>query len=193
MARCSGEHMSLLFSNNLCSAYVAEVVKSFQTLKPTGYLGRTALQKLVYFSKAVGVPVPCSFEIYNFGPYSEEVTRSVSALLADEALQDISSTSKYSSYKEGMTSTEFSPEYLEETAGYRPLIDSIVNVLGDSKADTLELVATLHFVNAKQKGILGARPQEDKVIAEFRSIKGDKFNSDEIATWYGWLAESNLL
>ena len=185
--------MSLLFSNNLCSAYVAEVVKSFQTLKPSGYLGRTALQKFVYFSKAVGVPVPCSFEIYNFGPYSEEVTRSVSALLADEALQDVSSTSKYSSYKAGMNSTEFSSEYTNEAAHFRTLIDSIVGVLGDCKAETLELVATLHFVNAKLKGIFGMRPAQESVVQEFKLIKGEKFSDAEIQVWYGWLAESNLL
>ena len=129
--------MSLLFSNNLCSAFVAEIVKSFQSAKPNGYLGRTALQKLVYFSKTVGVPVPCSFEIYNFGPYSEEVTKSVSALLADEQIMDVSSASKYSSSRRD--SGNLLNLSLAETSKYRVLIDSIVNVLGDSKPETLEL------------------------------------------------------
>jgi uncharacterized protein YwgA len=185
--------MSLLFSNNLCAAYVAEIVKSFQTLKPSGYLGRTALQKLTYFSQAIGVPIPCSFEIYNFGPYSEEVTRSVSGLLADEALQDVSYTGTYSSYKVGPNSMEFSNEYLDQVEPYRKLIDSIVGVLGASKPDTLELVATLHFVNARQKGIAGKRPSKDDVTAEFRSIKGDKFTAEDIETWYRWLEQSALL
>jgi uncharacterized protein YwgA len=185
--------MSLLFSNNLCAAYVTEIVKSFQTLKPASYLGRTALQKLTYFSRAVGVPIPCSFEIYNFGPYSEEVTRSVSGLLADEALQDISPTGNYSSYKLGANSTEFSPNFTEEAANYRTLIDSIVGALGACKPDTLELVATLHFVNARQRGIAGRRPTKKAVVAEFRSIKGEKFTAGDIETWYQWLQKSALL
>jgi uncharacterized protein YwgA len=185
--------MSLLFSNDLCSAFTAEIVKSFQVLKPNGYLGRTALQKLVYFSKIVGVPIPCSFEIYNFGPYSEEVTRSVSALLADEAILDVSPATKYSSYKIGPTSEEFSPSFLLETQKYRPLIDSIVRVLGDSKPEILELVATLHFVNSRLKGIAGTQPNEEVVTKEFKSIKGDKFSMEDIHTWYGWLGQSGLL
>jgi uncharacterized protein YwgA len=185
--------MYLLFSNDLRSAYVTEVVKSFKSLNPSGYLGRTALQKLVYFCKAVGVPIPCSFEIYNFGPYSEEVTRSATALLADEALQDLSHTGKYSSYTVGENANEFSNEFLDETEGYRPKIDSIVQVLGPSKPETLELVATLHFVNARQKGISGSRPAKESVMAEFRSIKGNKFSEGDIASWYHWLEESHLL
>jgi uncharacterized protein YwgA len=185
--------MSLLFSNNLCSAFVTEIVKSFQDLKPNGYLGRTALQKLAYFSKTVGVPIPCSFEIYNFGPYSEEVTRSVSALLADEAIVDVSFASKYSSYKAGPSSGEFDSSFRGETSKYRALIDSIVEVLGDSKPETLELVATLHFVNSRLKGIRGNQPTEDEVTTEFRSIKGDKFSAGDIHTWFDWLGRSTLL
>ena len=185
--------MSLLFSNDLRSAYITEVVKSFDSLRPSSYLGRTALQKLVYFCKAVGVPIPCSFEIYNFGPYSEEVTRSATALLADEALQDLSSTGAYSSYTVGENANEFSKEFLDDVAGYRPIIDSIVQVLGPSKPETLELVATLHFVNARQKGILGSRPAEESVLKEFRSIKGNKFSEEEMDSWYHWLERSNLL
>ena len=61
--------MSLLFSDDLrVPGNVAEVVKSFDSLKPSGYLGRTALQKLVYFCKAVGVPIPCSFEMCKLRP-----------------------------------------------------------------------------------------------------------------------------
>lgn len=185
--------MSLLFSNDLRSAYVTEVVKSFNSLRPSGYLGRTALQKLVYFCKSVGVPIPCSFEIYNFGPYSEEVTRSATALLADEALQDLSNTGAYSSYTVGANANEFSKEFLDETERHRPLIDSIVQALGPCKPETLELVATLHFVNARLKGILGNRPAEESVFEEFRSIKGNKFSEGEMYSWYNWLERSNLL
>lgn|ERR1017187_5961856 len=185
--------MSLLFSNNLCSAYVTEIVKSFQTLKPTGYLGRTALQKLTYFSKAVGVPIPCSFEIYNYGPYSEEVTRSVTALLADEALQDFSSRPIYSSYKPGPNSTEFSPEFLDEVSGHKERIDIIVGALGSAKPETLELIATLHFVNARKKGILSTQPSEQSVTTEFMTIKGDKFSQQEIHSWFDWLGRAGLL
>jgi hypothetical protein len=76
---------------------------------------------------------------------------------------------------------------------HRPLIDIIVQALGPSKPETLELVATLHFVNARQKGILGTRQAEESVFKEFRSIKGNKFSDKDMHFWYHWLDESNLL
>jgi hypothetical protein len=186
--------MSLLFANDLCSAYTVEIVRSFQAARPNGYLGRTALQKLVYFCKTVGVPIPCSFEIYNFGPYSEDLTRSVNYLLADEALDDVSpNPSKYSSYRLGQNSDQVSTSYTALTLGHRPLIDSIVAVLGDSNPAELELVATLHFVNSKLKGLSGRRPNDLTVFGEFRAIKGEKFSEDEIKKWYDWLDRSRLL
>ena len=65
--------MELHFSNDICSAFVAEIIKTFRKQYPSGFLGRTAIQKLAYFCQVTGVPSPCSFEIYNYGPYSDEV------------------------------------------------------------------------------------------------------------------------
>jgi uncharacterized protein YwgA len=185
--------MSLVFSNNLRSAYITEIVRTFQRLKPKGYLGRTALQKLVYFCKAIGVPIPCSYEIYNYGPYSEEVTRSVAALLADDAISDVSAVNTYSSYKLGGEAGEFDSEFTEQIAEHQDAIEIIVGALGDTKPETLELIATLHFVNAKLFGITGKRPTEGDVQLDFRSIKGDKFSQEDIDMWYRWLDECGLL
>jgi uncharacterized protein YwgA len=82
--------MSLLFSNNLCAAFLIEIVRSFERSHGSHYLGRTAMQKLAYFSQALGVPIPCSFEIYNFGPYSDAVTFTIESMIADDLIQDIS-------------------------------------------------------------------------------------------------------
>jgi len=145
---------------------------------------------LTHFS----MPVPCSFEIYNFGPYSEDITRSANYLLADDALADLSSNpTKYSSYRVGPSADQISQEFRFHVAASRALIDSIVGVLAGSTPTDLELVATLHFVNAKLKGLSGSRPTMEEVVLKFKDIKGDKFTELNIATWYGWLGQSNLL
>ena len=78
---------NLVYSDDLCSAFMAAIVRSYeQYVGGSHYLGRTAVQKLVYFAKALGVPIPCSFEIYTYGPYSDKVTFSVDSLLADDVL-----------------------------------------------------------------------------------------------------------
>ena len=103
--------MELTFSNNLRAAYLAEFVRAFQKHYPSGFLGRTAIQKLAYFAQATGVPVPCSFEIYNYGPYSDQVTFSVDGLLADEVLMDTSPNScRYSNYRLTVDYDLFPPE-----------------------------------------------------------------------------------
>ena len=84
-----------VFSKNLCAAYIAAIVRSFEKQSKSGYLGRTALQKLAYFSKELGVPIPCSFEIYTYGPYSDAITFDVDSLLADDVLVDESNDKKY--------------------------------------------------------------------------------------------------
>ena len=186
--------MSLLFSNDLCSAFTAATVSSFHRQFHSGYLGRTALQKLVYFAKTIGVPVPCSFEIYNYGPYSEEITKSVNRLLADDVIEDCSSNaSKYSSYVPGPNAGDFPPTIAAYVGQFTAQIDVVVGALGQSSPTTLELVATLHFVNARLKGIQGRKPGRDAVEADFRRIKGSKFTPSEIDRWYLWLDTTRLL
>ena len=185
--------MPLLFSDDLCAAFTVEVVKSFQEQEPSGYLGRTALQKLVYFSKALGVPVPCSFEIYNYGPYSEDITKAVNRLLGDEAIEDAApGWARYSSYKPGPSSDDFSAYLSASVAPYRPVIDSVVSVLGKLNPTTLELVATLHFINARLRGFRGSAPRKKDVVQDFKQVKGEKFTEEDISHWFDWLVSVNL-
>src|SRR5262249_41451920 len=118
--------MTLLFSNDLCSAFLAEIVRAFETNYRKHYLGRTAIQKLAYFSQALGVPIPCSFEIYNFGPYSDAVTFTVESMMADGVLKDVSPNPKYSNYRLNSERPSFDKEIANDVAKYRGVIDNVV-------------------------------------------------------------------
>jgi uncharacterized protein YwgA len=186
--------MELTFSNNLCAAYLAECVRSFQKHYPSGFLGRTAIQKLTYFAQATGVPVPCSFEIYNYGPYSDKVTFSVDSLLADEVLTDTSpNTSKYSNYRLAVDKALFPPELESRLSPYRAQIERVVKSLGNFRPEQLELIATLHFVHHRLESSQGKKPAESTVINEFNKIKGAKFKKDEVTSWYGALKNAQLV
>lgn len=184
--------MNLAFSNNLLAAYLTEFVRAFQTHYPNGFLGRTAMQKLVYFGKATGVPVPCSFEIYNYGPYSDQVTFKMDGLLADEILADTSSTSKYSNYRLQWRKVPFSPEIEKRIAPHRKQIEMLVKNLGSFRPEQLELIATLHFVHHRLESALGKKPSQSAVFGEFHKIKGDKFSRAEVSAWYDALKRSGL-
>ncbi len=186
--------MELTFSNNLRAAYLAEFVRAFQKHYPSGFLGRTAIQKLAYFAQATGVPVPCSFEIYNYGPYSDQVTFSVDGLLADEVLMDTSPNScRYSNYRLTVDYDLFPPELEKKVTPHREQIERVVKNLGSFRPEQLELIATLHFVHHRLESIHRRKPAQSSVVAEFHRIKGDKFSKDEVTAWYGSLRNAGLV
>ncbi len=186
--------MELTFSNNLRAAYLAEFVRAFQKHYPSGFLGRTAIQKLTYFARATGVPVPCSFEIYNYGPYSDQVTFAVDGLLADQVLMDTSpNSSKYSNYRLTVGKDLFPPELQRRVVPHKEQIERVVKNLGHFRPEQLELIATLHFVHHRLESAHGKKPAQSAVIAEFLRIKGDKFGKDEVAAWYGSLKNAGLV
>jgi uncharacterized protein len=185
----SGE---LVYSNDLRSAFLAAIVQSFANAHPTGELGRTAVQKLAYFAKVLGVPVPCSFGIYTYGPYSDQVTFTVASLLADDVIEDESRTPERSNYKPGPNSRELLSDFDQYVRPYEDKINLVVNVLGKLRPNQLELVSTLHFLASRQKQIYKSF-SEDSVVGEFKSIKGDKFRDPDIRACYDTLASTGLV
>jgi len=186
--------MQPIFSNDLRSAFITAVVEAFQKHYRSKYLGRTALQKLTYFSKVVGVPVPCSFVIYNYGPYSDEITFAVDSMLADEVLLDQSpDSSKYSNYKPGPNSSFLMSRFHAQLKPYLNRIDSVVSVLGKFNPSQLELIATLHFIDSKLTSKLERAPSRNEVLAEFFLIKGSKFSKTQAESYYEALKKAKLI
>lgn len=184
--------MPLLFSNDLCSAFLVEIVRAFEAHHKNHYLGRTAMQKLAYFSQAVGVPIPCSFEIYNFGPYSDAITFNVESMLADDILRDTSSNQKYSNYRLKSQNPEFEASITQSILPHRKTIEKVVRVLGKFEPAQLEVIATLHFIAKKIQSLKG-EPSKPEVLSQFFKIKGDKFPPDEVSSWYDSLKAANLI
>lgn len=186
--------MELTFSNHLRAAYLTEFVRSFQKHHPNGFLGRTAIQKLAYFAQATGVPVPCSFEIYNYGPYSDQVSFAVDGLLADEVLMDTSpNSSKYSNYRLATNDAPFPQELEKKVLPHRGQIERVVKSLGSFRPEQLELIATLHFVHHRLESVQRKKPTQSAVFTEFHKIKGDKFGKDQVAAWYHSLRKAGLV
>ncbi|MFZ0336187.1 MAG: hypothetical protein WAN10_15735 [Candidatus Acidiferrales bacterium] len=182
----------LVYSNDLRSAFLAAIVKSFANAHPRRELGRTAVQKLTYFTKVLGVPVPCSFGIYTYGPYSDQVTFTVASLLADDVIEDRSRTRERSNYRPGPNSQELLSEFANDIRPYKDRIKRVVSALGKLRPNQLELVSTLHFIVSRQKQIRKSF-SEDSVLGEFKSIKGDKFRDRDIRACYESLVDTGLV
>lgn len=186
---------NVVYSDDPCSAFMAAIVRSYeQHVGGRHYLGRTAVQKLVYFAKALGVPIPCSFEIYTYGPYSDTVTFSVDSMLADDVLKDISNDPQtYSNYRLGDNADEVLNAYRPLIDPYRGKIDGVVQSLGSFKPQELELIATLHFIHHRLKQIGRHDPSREQVLQEFYRVKRDKFTREEIDSWYDALKSASLI
>ena len=185
--------VDFVYSNDTCSAFVAAIVRSFEENHPKRYLGRTAVQKLTYFAKAMGVPIPCSFGIYTYGPYSDTVTFSMESLLADEVVVDCSPKPDYSNYRLGEHATDLLAAFDGEIRPHVKTIDRVVKVLRGFRPQALELIATIHFIALRQRQIRRQEPTKLDVISEFKSIKGDKFRRQEVSTWYDALKKAGLI
>jgi uncharacterized protein YwgA len=182
----------LVYSNDLCSAFLTAIVKAFEAHHPEAYLGRTAVQKLTYFVKVLGAPVPCSFGIYTYGPYSDTVAFAVESLLADDVIVDNSNNPKYSNYRLGCNADELLAGFADEIRPYEGMIGQTVKALGSFAPNELELVATSHFI-AQRQAQTGRKPSKDSVLREFKSIKHDKFPDHAIGKWYDALVEAGLI
>lgn len=182
----------IVYANDLCSAFLTAIVKSFEERYAGRYLGRTAMQKLAYFATVLGVPIPCSFGIYTYGPYSDTITFSIESLLADEVLVDRSTNPKYSNYRTGRNSAELLNAYAVDVTPFNEDINKVVDALGEFEPTELELIATLHFVARRQKQRSG-KLVRSLVIAEFKSVKKDKFGEDAISGWYDALEHAALI
>jgi len=89
-------------SESISNALVACLIKQYkdESRRP---LGRTILQKLCYFAKASGVPLPFRFEIYHYGPFSQEIFDRTEDLLSDGVIEDWSGDPGQSNYVPGST------------------------------------------------------------------------------------------
>lgn len=186
---------TLVYSDNVCCAFMAAIVAAYEKyIGKQHYLGRTAMQKLVYFAKVLDVPIPCSFEIYTYGPYSETVTFSIDSLLADDVLKDVSQKADYSNYRLGENGRKILTKYSDQIRPYQNRIDSIIKCLGGFEPKQLELVATLHFIHQRKKQLQkGTNPRKQDIVEEFRRVKKSKFSCQEVDSWYSALEDANLL
>src|SRR4051812_26829490 len=99
--------MALVLTGSWEQALLTATAQAAAPEGGSGYLGRTALQKILYFLQILGVPMRYRFEIYHYGPYCDRIYRDVELLLADGVLRDASSNpEKYSNYRPGAAAGE---------------------------------------------------------------------------------------
>lgn len=155
-------------------------------------LGRTVMQKVCYFLKAKGVPIDYIFEMYHYGPYSQELYFRLDELVADGVLKDTSNTPKKSVYVPGDWGSEILNKHSDSLASYRQDIDQIIKLITNFRPVDLELLATIHYFQTSYGKYYKSPPSKDFVINKVIETKKDKFAPDLISRAYDALQSAGL-
>jgi len=131
-------------------------------------IGKTRLQKSIYFMEALGVGFGFDFDYHHYGPYSEEVSDSASMAQIVGLLNTKSEIGSYGvPYAVYSTSKSFDQEELD---GRRT---TILNILKKFDAISVELAATAHF--------LYSHGYEETAWDETATRKASKANANRLA------------
>jgi uncharacterized protein YwgA len=186
--------ISLQLTGTWEHAVLAATAQAAENHAAKGYLGRTAMQKIVYFLQISGVPMRYRFDIYHYGPYCDRITRDVELLVADGVLNDISpNPDKYSNYRPAEAATELIQSHKTEIQTHRDSINRVVEALLPLEPDHLELLATLDYLYRQKKAGGGSGPWKQEVINRFMQVKKDKFERAEVSVAYDSMVRAKLI
>ncbi|PKM77181.1 MAG: hypothetical protein CVU90_08495 [Firmicutes bacterium HGW-Firmicutes-15] len=150
--------------------------------------GKKAIQKLVYFSKVLGIPFDNSYKMHYFGPYSETVAQEI---LDAEKADIINCTGSYVYYP-GSQAESIRSQYHSMISDNIDLLSKLIELFGDMSPSKLELYATTHYVDNIQKHLYNNYDKEE-IVQAVKNLKGTKFEIIEIQQAYNDLEDWGLL
>ena len=156
-------------------------------------IGKTAMQKYVYFIQEFGVNLNYRYEMYYYGPYCFELSNDLDLLnmLGVISIEDSPTTYGYS-IKLLDTADKYSDNIGTEAQDiletYQSGFDKLLEIFGNCSTRQLELYATMHFVDSilKKKGKVA---DAESVIREVKFLK-PKYSTDECEAVYQYLSEN---
>lgn len=111
-------------------------------------LGKIQLQKLVYFAQNNGLPLKYTFQIYNYGPHSFELSNDLGSL---DALEIVNVQNDPNGHSFQISTGKFADKFVLPVK-YQKKLEKIIDQFGSEKTATLEVKATIHFVSSVVKG-----------------------------------------
>ncbi len=176
---------------------IALVVKRFNEEKgrKTQNLGRTTLQKLIYFLQNAEVPVSYRFTPYHYGPFSARLLDDVDELLLDGVVDDASDDEDKSIYLPTDNTVAFLKEHAKEANDLEPKVNDIVLLFSQLFPSQMELVASIHMVFE----ILKAGTDKDKTVSDEEIVNGieswkpGRFKKEEVVDFIKQLRAHKLI
>lgn len=192
--------MSLLFTSTYDQALLAKVIGEAQSVvqKRNGFVGRTSVQKLMYFLKILDVPMGYTFRLHHFGPFSPEIMTDVDFLVADDVIVDEAPKEDYSNYKPSGNFDELTEKYQEKIDPHNDKITDVVEVFAPLHPEQLELLTTIDFLYRSKKATGHQGPFRKFVLKELERVKKEKFDQgkfsdDKASEYYDSMAKIKLI
>jgi uncharacterized protein len=182
----------VFFSNRPQDALVASLIKNYKDAS-SKTLGRIILQKLCYFAKASGVPLPFRFEIYHYGPFSQEIFEVAEHLLLDGVIEDQSSDPAQSNYIPGPNLNRYLIGFGDAVRRYENKLKRIAEMFSQLDPSQMELVSTIHYLHSSHREWFKDTPSKQSVVASVLQVKGTKFSKGAVERAYDILCDAGLL
>jgi uncharacterized protein YwgA len=151
------------------------------------------LQKLCYFAKASGVPLPFRFEIYHYGPFSQEIFYRTEDLLLDGVIEDRSSDRGRSNFVSGPNLDSFLSRFGEAIGKHETNLKRVATMFSRLDPSEMELVSTIHYMHSSHREWFKEAPRKDAVVASVLQVKGNKFSRQTVERAHEILSEAALL
>jgi len=151
-------------------------------------LGKTQVQKLVYFAQHCGMPLQYRYQIYRYGPYSFDLSQELSSL---DSLGVLNMQSAPSGYGLDISVGKFADRFKLEPR-YQKKIQKIVKDFGSNTVAQLEVKATIHFVFSVVKKTASGGKTRPQVVQKVHALK-PHFSQSFIKRCYSDLEQANWI
>lgn len=133
-------------------------------------LGKTKLQKLIYFLKAVkNLPLEYSYRFYTYGPYCDELAGDLSYLSAIGALEISFDTNRFGyAVREGKHADMFRNKAEWFFKKHQQDIDDVVQKFMGKNAREMELLSTILYLTYNEQQ---CRENRDSLLERAKDLK----------------------
>jgi uncharacterized protein YwgA/O-acetyl-ADP-ribose deacetylase (regulator of RNase III) len=142
---------------------IAETVRRLESLRYHWPVGRTMLQKIVYFATVAGLPTGLEFQRASYGPFAPDLKAAVGRLQNNGILTE----HQHGRMIEMRTSSALDDarvSYSDQLAKWNDLIDQLVDLVARFDTTRAEIAATVHYASQDLRNQLDRKPTVAEVV-----------------------------
>jgi uncharacterized protein YwgA/O-acetyl-ADP-ribose deacetylase (regulator of RNase III) len=161
---------------------IAETVRRLESQRYHWPVGRTMLQKIVYFATVAGLPTGLEFVRASFGPFAPDLKAAVGRMQNNGILTE-QHHDRMIEIRTGSALADASASYSDHLAEWSDLIDRLVDLAARFDTKGAEVAATVHFASEQLRNQLGHSPTVTDVVTyveEWKRQRNPQLTHDDI-------------